>query len=28
VKGALSLTEFQGLIERELSLSRKTSSTN
>ena len=28
VKGALSFAEFQGLIERELSLTRKTSSTN
>lgn len=28
VKGALTLAEFQGLIERELSLTRKTTSTN
>ncbi|HEY8410054.1 MAG TPA: thioredoxin domain-containing protein [Pyrinomonadaceae bacterium] len=28
VKGALSLADFQGLIERELSVTRKTSSTN
>jgi protein-disulfide isomerase len=28
VKGALSFAEFQSVIERELSLTRKTSSTN